>query len=581
MNRRLIHWIWPPCLITVFTALLAFTLFTAESATSYFYELSSFELSQTARIVANTLPHPIKDERDIATIRQRFSDMVRGTDIRLTLIDSHGLVLADTMADPEKMENHLMREEVQEALEYGKGSASRRSGTTDIETAYEAVRLDRDETERPLIMRAALPSRIIAGRRAALISRLVLFALAALAFVAIAALLVARGIAAPIRRIHEGALAFSDGALDRVIREEGPLEVASLAQVLNRMASDLSSRMRSVDRQKDRVEAILNGMAEAVALVDRRLMVIKTNPAFRRLFASKGSGSLAAITRSSELCDFMETAIHTDGPLETSISLYEEKKRELHVSSSPLVDGNTVLVLNDLTRLRRLETIRRDFTSNVSHELRTPITAIKAAIESLASSADDQESRATFIAMAQRNTERLEAIIDDLTSLARIEEDEDRGLVSSRVELGPLVERIVEELKNKADAHRVAVQITGETGLVIAAHEGLAGQALANLLDNAIKYGGDGGSIEIHCEKEARFARLSVKDRGPGIPEKDRERIFERFYRVDKARSRDSGGTGLGLSIVKHIALALQGSIELETRDGGGSSFILRIPLAL
>ena len=366
MNRRLIHWIWPPCLITVFTALLAFTLFTAESATSYFYELSSFELSQTARIVANTLPHPIKDERDIATIRQRFSDMVRGTDIRLTLIDSHGLVLADTMADPEKMENHLMREEVQEALEYGKGSASRRSGTTDIETAYEAVRLDRDETERPLIMRAALPSRIIAGRRAALISRLVLFALAALAFVAIAALLVARGIAAPIRRIHEGALAFSDGALDRVIREEGPLEVASLAQVLNRMASDLSSRMRSVDRQKDRVEAILNGMAEAVALVDRRLMVIKTNPAFRRLFASKGSGSLAAITRSSELCDFMETAIHTDGPLETSISLYEEKKRELHVSSSPLVDGNTVLVLNDLTRLRRLETIRPNPFSTMS-----------------------------------------------------------------------------------------------------------------------------------------------------------------------------------------------------------------------
>ncbi len=587
MRRSLFFWIFPPYIITVVLTAFAFTAFAAQSATDFFYDLSSLKMRETTILAKNALGNTLAKalaqgpDGNYDELRKGAYALTSGTDIRLTVIAPNGQVLVDTDASPDEMDLHLDREEVREALTTGNGSAMRRSVSTGVTTTYEAISLPTEDGAFAII-RVATPFSLIDERKTALVIEVAFFGLCLSIIVSILALWLTRRLSAPILRIDAGARSFSAGHLDERIPEEGPYEVANLASVLNRMAVLLDERIKTVAEQNGRLTAVLNGMTEAVAVVDPRLAVLSSNPAFAALFPGKATGDLLAMTRSTELCEFMESALKTEGPLETDITLYGERPRQLRIASAPIDGGKAVLVITDLTRLYRLETVRRDFTSNVSHELKTPITTVKAAIETLRESGcDDRASCARFLDIASRGAERLEAILSDLLSLARIEEEEGKkGIEKEDVRLDDVIAAAIAEVARRAVSLNFTFRREGENDIVIRANEGLIRQALVNLLDNARKYAAEGGIATVRVSVESGLAVVSVIDRGQGIPERDRARIFERFYRIDKARSRDTGGTGLGLSIVKHIALAHGGSVKLESAEGTGSAFSLLLPLS-
>lgn len=586
MKKKLIYWIYPPYLVTVLVAIVSFTLFTAESATSFFYELSSIELRQTALIASNALYPLIKKDMGVlqspdADIQDACEKLVEGTNIRLTVIMVDGLVVADTGAPVEWMDYHLDRKEIRQTMDSGTGSAIRKSFTTGTLTTYEAVSMSSAGGESGPIVRAAMPFSILGTRRASLILRVFLFGAGLALIVSLIAFALSRRIIVPIVRIHSGALAFASGRLNEKIPEEGPLEIANLASVMNHMAEDLDTRIKTISDQKNEASAILNGMTEAVVVVDSSLLVIESNRAFQNLFPSSilSKCSLMEITHSTELCEFMEAAIRTDGPLETGLPLYGDIPRQIRLTSAPLSNGNAVLVINDLTRLNRLETIRSDFTTNVSHELKTPITAIRASLETMLDTGfTDVKTSTKFLEIAMRGTDRLEAILTDLMLLARIEENEKKDFERTKVDLTSVIEIALRDVSSKIESAGMTVSMEGVRDLSFYGHGGLIKQALINLLENAIKYSFEGGYILIRTSREGIYSVVSIIDSGPGIPENERSRIFERFYRLDKARSRDSGGTGLGLSIVKHIALAHSGSVRLECPRDGGSIFSLLLP---
>jgi two-component system, OmpR family, phosphate regulon sensor histidine kinase PhoR len=585
MRRRgIFAWIYPPYIAAFIVMAAAFAAFTAQSATSFFSGLSSLELAQTATLSLNALKPLFQPASpDEKAIQGLCDALTAGTQLRLTVIAPDGRVIADTRADSQTMETHLTRQEIRQALATGSGSAVRRSATTGIITFYEALALRSTDGKVLSLVRTSMPFSLIGSRRSELVLAILAFGFCLALLASLIAYFVARRLAAPITRIHAGALAFAAGRLDSRIPEEGPREATELARVLNRMATDLSERIKTIKDQKDQAEAVLNGMSEAVAVVDPGQKLISTNPAFDALFgkaeAASSRPTLLSITHNAELGDFMEAAAQAKGSLETGINLYGDKPRQLRAISSPLDNGRAVLVLNDLTRLTRLETVRRDFTANVSHELKTPITAIKAALETLSDEGfSDAEASKKFLSMALRGTERLQAILDDLLSLARVEEEEKKGIEKTRVEVDRVIDWARSALKDRAAAAGMRIEVDGEKGLAVPGNEGLLVQAISNFIDNAIKYAASGALVRVTSALEGPLVRLSVSDKGPGIPERDRPRLFERFYRVDKARSRDSGGTGLGLSIVKHIAIAHSGSVRVESAEGSGSTFTILVP---
>lgn len=590
MRGKLFFWIYPPIILVFVISVFAFTFSTAQSITEFFHDLSSFQLRQTVLVTANSLEPLLQSEgpdgitRNRVKIQEYCDDLVRGSTIRLTLIRYDGVVLADTSANPEEMELHHERSEIREALQFGKGFATRTSVSTGVTTTYEAHALRDEDGKVYAYLRTAIPFGVIDERRMELVLRILLFGSLAVMLVSLFSLYITQRLTRPIARIHAVAQSFSDGWFSDRIPEEGPEEIKSLASVMNRMAVQLDERITTINQERNKVQTILQGMMEAVVVVSPELQIILANQAFEKFFGfvrEDNSGTLLMATHSTELCDFMEAGIRAAGPLETTLTLYGPTIRHIRAAAAPLPDGMSVLVISDLTRMHRLETIRRDFTANVSHELKTPITAIKASLETLqdlACSRDEQCSQ--FLDMAVRGTTRLESILADLLSLARIEEEERAGLKLEKINLDDLVHTIQTELSGRINDAGVVFERTGTAGIMIHAHSGLIRQAIYNLVDNAIKYGSSGGLVTVCTEQRNGSVAISVSDRGPGISERDRSRLFERFYRVDKARSRETGGTGLGLAIVKHIARAHSGTVYLAGQSQPGAQFVLEIPLS-
>ncbi len=591
MKRKLFFWIYPPFIFAFVVSVFLLTVFSARSITSFFGDLSSFQLRQTVLVTANSLEPLLRPDGADGLVRNRkeiqeYCDaLVRGSRIRITLIDPDGVVLADTGADPKNMELHDTRSEIQDALTYGSGFATRTSASTGITTMYEAHVLRDDNGVVYGFLRTAIPFGVIDAHRTELLVRILFFGAVVIILVSFFSFFLTRRLTRPIARIHAVARSFSDGWFSERIPEEGPEEIASLASVMNRMAVQLDERISTMKKEREKVQAILQGMMEAVAVVSPDLSLILTNRSFDLFFGFDSSiqtdaFSLLMATHSTELCDFMEAAIRAGGPLETTLTMYGQSTRQIRAAAAPLPDGSSVLVISDLTRMHRLETIRRDFTANVSHELKTPITSIKAALETVLDMSCARDSSCSrFLDMAVRGTTRLEAILSDLLSLARIEEEERDGLPIEPVDLDGVIESIHVELAVRMNDAQVVFEKKGASGIQVRAHPGLLRQALYNLVDNAIKYGASGGMVVVSVKTEGFSVSITVADRGPGISERDRSRLFERFYRVDKARSRETGGTGLGLAIVKHIALAHGGSVILDSDPGPGASFTFTLPL--
>jgi two-component system phosphate regulon sensor histidine kinase PhoR len=523
---------------------------------------------------------------------------------RVTFIASDGRVLGDSevsLAALATLENHRSRPEVASALDGQTGSSMRWSATVKDRLMYAAVPLAFPDGTRGAA-RLAVP---LADVDSAL-RRLRHLLLAALAVALVVAIVMSSGAAqllsGELRRMTEVARRMSSGDLQVRARVTGRDEIAELGRALDHLASNLSTTLGELRGERDLLERILQSMREGVLVLDGDHRILLVNPALRTtlLLGSdvEGKAPLEAI-RNADLQEILDKSSSSNEPTSGEIEVggLTRKRLLVHASPLPVVESGggapspggaaagLLAVFVDVTEIRRLETLRKDFVANVSHELRTPVTAVRSAVETLRHTLErDQTASARFVDMIDRNAQRLGSLVEDLLDLSRIESQEYKPELEA-LSLRPAAEQVVSLLRAKVDDKRqhLLLEIPAE-GFVLRADRRALEQVLTNLVENAVKYCPAGASITLRARLVDNgaepHARIEVVDTGPGIEPRHQPRLFERFYRVDGGRSRDMGGTGLGLSIVKHLVEAMSGAVGVESSPGRGSLFWFTIPLA-
>ena len=395
-----------------------------------------------------------------------------------------------------------------------------------------------------------------------------------------------RSIDDPISGIQEAARHMARGNLDIRVAANGPPELRDLASDLDHMANQLRTRIAAISDQRNQLEAILTSMLEGVVVLDGSRSIASMNQAAGTLLSvsseeAKGR-TLIDYLRNAQLDELAELALSEGKPVERTVTLYREQPIHLQVHATPIAgpDGSSgsLLVMNDITRLVHLETLRKDFVANVSHELKTPITSIKGFLETLLDAPEaDPDERMRHLRIILNHTNRLNAIIEDLLSLSRLEQADQR-ITFRAFAVDALIASVVDSCARLAEEKAIRVETAIEGSTNGWGNPNLLEQALVNLLDSAVKYSPHGSVVRIHARHTGASLYFEVEDFGQGIPTRDLPRIFERFYRTDRARSRELGGTGLGLAIVKHISRAHRGTVGVESVYGEGSTFSLDIP---
>ncbi len=399
----------------------------------------------------------------------------------------------------------------------------------------------------------------------------------------------------PLRAIAEAARRFSRGELTYRLELDAPPQLRAVADALNGMARQVDETITRISSQRNEVEAVFGSMVEGVVVVDRQRVINSLNSAAAVLFgrtpaevkreAHRGK-SVIEFLRNTDVDSFAGQVLEEQTALERTVTLYRKAPVYVQIHGTVLRDeqgecAGALLVLNDITRLKRLENMRRDFVANVSHELRTPITSIMGFVETLLEDdPGDEETRQRFLGIAHGHAQRLNLIIEDLLSLSRLESWEGE-LPREDCALEQIVSRTIGSCEAAAQRRGIAIRDSYVGATRVSVNENLLEQALVNLVNNAVKYSNQDSVVEIVCRNDGQELQISVRDQGPGIPPADQLRVFERFYRVDRARSRAMGGTGLGLAIVKHIALAHNGEVSVTSMEGQGSVFTLCIPSPL
>ncbi len=515
---------------------------------------------------------------------------VLGTDIatRITIVREDGTVIADSEEDPRSMDNHGTRPEIVAARETGTGMSTRFSRTVAANLMYFAVAVNQSG-ERLGFVRTSLPLTAIQDRIGG-VRRLVAFVgIGAAVLALVLGLVVARRVTGPLASMTAAAESIAGGKYDHRVPATSQDEIGQLGSAFNRMANELQGRLATITEDRSKLLTILGGMTEGVLAVDGKQHIVHLNAAAGRILGVPPSESLGKpiweVTRIRQVNEALERVLHVDGDVNEELHLdIDGRDRVVQLHGAPLADGQggllgAVIVLHEVTELRRLETVRQEFVANVSHELKTPITAIRGLIDTIVDDPDmPEDTQDRFQRKIQSQSVRLASLVTDLLTLARLDAAE--GLLQSEpVDLRDVVRATVDHFRADAEERQVnlTAEIHSEPVVVLGDIEAL-GLLTNNLVDNALKYTPRGGTVTVKLLADDA-ARLEVRDTGIGIGAEHLDRIFERFYRVDKARSRELGGTGLGLSIVKHISTTHGGSVSAESRVGVGSTFRVRLPL--
>jgi two-component system, OmpR family, phosphate regulon sensor histidine kinase PhoR len=509
------------------------------------------------------------------TLQQMAEEEARITETRTTIIAHDGVVLADTEADPKTMENHAGRPEVAAALGGKVGSATRLSHTVGIEFLYVAAPSESN------VVRLAYPLSRIQGHISDIHSTLLRATALALLLALLLAMVIAEIIARRLRRIVDFAEKIAAGDLSARIAETSGDEIAQVAAALDRTARRLEENFAAVRESRAELEALLNSMTDGVIAIAPDTKVRWANQAIQSIVHRRAviGTPIIELLRHPDFLAALNGALKSK-QREHAIAASLTGRRTFSVTAEPLPDGGVVTVLHDISEVERVEKTRRDFIANVSHELRTPLTSIRGYAETLLESDGAlNDSARDFLEIIRRNAERMGRLTEDLLVLARVESGEEK------LDLRPqLVRHLLAEaassLQESARAADVELKVETVPDWSVLADGYAVHQVFANLISNAVRYAASGKKIIIGANEKPEGIEFFVRDFGPGIASEHLPRIFERFYRVDKARSRESGGTGLGLAIVKHIVLNHSGSVRVESSVGHGSTFFFVLPKA-
>jgi two-component system phosphate regulon sensor histidine kinase PhoR len=539
-----------------------------------------------ARLMARVVAQPLAAGRPPAEVDALVDEAARDVQARVTIIAPDGTVVADSSlsgAALRSVENHRGRPEVQEALASGAGSAIRHSTTVGEDFLYAAVAIRYQDG----LVGVARVARSLRGveeqiddlQRAVTVALAIAFAITALLSAALSS-----SVAGPLEKVMDAARRFAAGDLTARSLVRRSDEVGELARILNRSADQLQARITEIARDRARIDAILSAMEDGVMAVDHRGVVLLANQALREsleLDEPVGRHYLEVV-RQREVGELVEAVLAAGARREGAVQMLRGGRAYAVIGVPfPGPEGQppgAVLTFHDVTEIHRVERVRRDFVANASHELRTPLTSIRGFVEALEDGATEEPATARrFLEKIRIHADRMAGLVSDLLELSRLESGE-RAPAWEVVAPAEVAEEVAAAFAGPAQRKGVGLHRSDRGAPAVVSDADRLRQILENLVENAVKYTPAGGRIDITTGPAEEGAELMVADDGPGIPAEHLPRIFERFYRVDKARSREMGGTGLGLSIVKHLAEGMGATVSVQSQLGGGTRFRVTVP---
>ena len=578
-----------------FLAILLLALFVTTWEASY--SLRTFHLDRTEADLAIRAQMLEKQLEDLPgnPFASESSDVLckelgSRTDTRFTLILASGKVVGDSEGDPSRMDNHADRHEIREALTGRVGKDIRYSHTLRCDQVYVALPVKDKEGHVQAVVRASAALSSVDRALWGVYTRMGL-AISAIGLLSIlVTLLLARQVTNPLKSMVTGAGHFARGELEGRLALPRSSELAELAMAMNLMARQLHDRIQTINRQHNELNSVLSSMTEGVLAVDEAEKVIILNLTAARLFNMAQDNArgrdLREVVRNPQLQECATRILGGEDAFIEDVLFGDVSERYLRVSAAHLHNDRegqhgALLVFEDVTELRRLDRIRSDFVANVSHEIRTPITAIKGYAETLTNDAEcDPATVQHFLSIIARQADRLSCLVDDILMLAALERPETaRDAGFEPVVLLDVIDAAVQVCQPKATAKQVRITVSCDAQLILQANAALLEQVVLNLLDNAVKYSNPDSEVQLTVLQETGSVSIQVQDSGAGIPSEHLPRLFERFYRVDRGRSRNFGGTGLGLSIVKHIVALHHGSVGVTSTIGKGSCFTVQFPV--
>ncbi len=561
--------------LAAFVAVIAVATLTLDLSVRRTWE-SSVQTDIERLLVQNAQGFALRVQNDHDhSLQQMAAEESRITETRVTVIAGDGVVQADSEADPKTMENHAARAEVAAALKGLTGTATRLSHTVGVEFLYVAV------PSGDKVVRLAYPLASFRGHIEAVRNTLLRGTAWALLFALVLAIAVAQNVSSRLKRIVKFAEQVAAGDLTARIAQTSGDEVAQVAMALDRTARRLEENFNAVRESRSQLEALLNSMTDGVIAVSPDMKVLWANQAITRMVHQpvKIGAPVTELVRHPDFLSTLRSALASK-QRESHIAAGLVGRRSFSITAEPLPDGGVVSVLHDISEIERVEKTRRDFIANVSHELRTPLTSIRGYAETLLDSGEIGGGDARdFLQVIRRNAERMGRLTEDLLVLARVESGEEK-LDARPHSARQLVSEAASSLQEDAKAAGVEISVGSVPETEVLADAYAIHQVFANLISNALRYAQSGKKILIGAEEHPGVVEFYVQDFGPGISSEHLPRIFERFYRVDKARSRETGGTGLGLAIVKHIVLNHGGTVRVESSVGHGSTFFFTLPKA-
>lgn len=586
-KKRILWQLFPTYLLITFTAIIAVGGYSLSSLRDFYYDRTAEDLKTRAWLIERQV-QKISPSLDSKSLMELSQELGNKTGTRITIIDPSGRVLGDSHEDPLRMSDHSDRPEFKSALIGGIGTSVRFSNTLEERMMYLAVPFI-DEEKIKGVVRTSIPVTFIEDALQLVEIKIAGAGLVIGLLAAGISLWASRRISRPIEKMRSAAESISKGEWNEELPiESDSIEISALADALNQMVTQLDERIRTITGQRNEREAVLSSMVEGVLALDAQERVISINHAAEKFIgveSGQAEGRLIQeVVRNPALLKFVSQILKKSENAETELTVGNEKYLQAHGAVLQDSQGQAVgvvIVLNDITRIRRLETVRRDFVANVSHELKTPITLIKGFVETLLQGAlDNRDETERFLDIIAKQVDRLNAIIEDLLSLSRLEQDPDRSeMVLEKTEIRGLMESAIRDCELKAAEKKSTIHLNCEEGLCLQVNAPLISQAVINLVDNALKYSEPENQVDVEVTKNKSEVIIGVQDWGCGIDSKHLPRLFERFYRVDQARSRKLGGTGLGLAIVKHIAQVHRGKVSAESTLGKGSRFSIHLPI--